>query len=89
MFDESSLRNRSEKIFESMYRIGKIIDHIRVFSREQQDYILTLFDVNESIINAQSMISEQFRLKKIGLVNVLNKKNRKLSEILINLNRLY
>jgi PAS domain S-box-containing protein len=75
--DEVSLRDRSDKIFESIFRIGKIIDHIRVFSREQQDYILTLFDVNESIINAQSMVAEQFGLKNIELVNILNKKSSK------------
>jgi PAS domain S-box-containing protein len=75
--DEASLHNRSEKIFESLLRIEKIIDHIRDFSREQQDYILTLFDVNESIINAESVVAEQFRLKNIELVNILNEKNSK------------
>lgn len=77
--DEVSLHNRSEKIFESIFRIEKIIDHIRDFSREQQDYILTLFDVNESIINAESMVAEQFRLKNIELINVMNKKNSKVA----------
>src|ERR1035437_6995528 len=77
--DEVSLHDRSDKIFESIFRIEKIIDHIRVFSRDQQDYILTLFDVNESIINAESMVAEQFRLKNIELINVLNKKNPKVA----------
>jgi len=75
--DEVSLHSRSEKIFESIFRIEKIIDHIRDFSREQKDYILTLFDVNESIINAESMVAEQFRLKNIELINVLNNKKPK------------
>lgn len=73
--EEASLHNRSNKIFECIFRIGQIIDHIRVFSREQQDYIHTFFDINESIINAQSMVAEQFKLKKIELINDLNKKS--------------
>lgn len=75
--DEASLRDRSDKIFESIFRIGNIIDHIRVFSREQKDYLLTAFDVNESIINALSMVAEQFKLKKIKLISELNVKNSK------------
>lgn len=64
------LAKKINKIFESIHRISKIIDHIRVFSRDHDD-IPSAFDVNESIRNALSMISEQCRHKGIDLVNDL------------------
>ena len=62
---KSYLEKKTEKIFENIFRIKNIIDHVRVFSRSQDDAILTMFDVNESIRNAISMVSEQFRNKLI------------------------
>ena len=41
------LSDKISKIFESIYRIGKIIDHIRAFSRDNDDHIPTAFDINE------------------------------------------
>lgn len=61
------LKKKSEKIFENITRIKNIIDHIRAFSRSHDDYILTGFDINSSIINAVSMISEQFKHLAIDL----------------------
>ncbi|MGV8138200.1 MAG: PAS domain S-box protein [Mangrovibacterium sp.] len=66
----SYLARKINKIFESIHRISKIIDHIRVFSRDHDD-IPSAFDVNESIRNALSMISEQCRHKGIDMVNDL------------------
>jgi PAS domain S-box-containing protein len=54
------LYKKAEKIFENITRIRNIIDHVRAFSRSNDDYILTSFDVNQCIKNAVSMISEQF-----------------------------
>lgn len=59
--DEAYFHKKSEKIFEDILRIGRIIDHMRAFSRDHDDYILSSFDINESIKNAISMISEQFK----------------------------
>ena len=59
--DHKYLNRKSEKIFENITRIRNIIDHVRAFSRSHDDYILTGFDVNTSIRNAASMISEQFK----------------------------
>jgi PAS domain S-box-containing protein len=59
--DIGMIKNKSEKIFDNITRIRNIIDHIRAFSRSQDDYILTPFDINSSIKNAISMISEQFK----------------------------
>ncbi len=64
---KSYLEKKTQKIYDSIFRIKNIIDHVRVFSRSQDDAISTPFDVNESISNAISMISEQFRNKMIEL----------------------
>lgn len=61
------LEKKVNKIFENIYRISKIIDHIRAFSRDQDDYISTAFDINESIKNALSMISVQCKHRGIDL----------------------
>lgn len=79
VIDEKYLKNKTEKIFEDIQRIGYIIDHVRAFSRDRDDYIVSSFNVNESIRNAVSMISQQYKHhgiilsfkpdKKIGLIN--------------------
>jgi len=55
------LKKKSDKIFENIIRIKNIIDHVRAFSRNHDDYILTSFDINASIENAVSMMVEQFK----------------------------
>jgi len=64
---KSYLDKKIQKIYENIFRIKNIIDHVRVFSRSQEDSIFTSFKVSESIKNAISMISEQFRHKLIEL----------------------
>ncbi len=59
------LVNKSDKIFENIIRIRNIIDHIRAFSRSDNDYVLTAFDINSSIENAVLMTIEQ--LKHLGI----------------------
>ena len=63
--DENTVNNylekKSNKIFENITRIRNIIDHIRAFSSTQDDYFLAGFDINSSINNAVSMITEQFK----------------------------
>ncbi|MEI6173141.1 MAG: PAS domain S-box protein [Bacteroidota bacterium] len=65
--DVEFLKIKSNKIFENIIRIRDIIDHIRAFSRSQDDYIHTAFNVNSSIVNASSMILEQFKHHAISL----------------------
>jgi len=67
--DVTFLKNKSNKIFENIIRIRNIIDHIRAFSRSQDDYILAAFDINATIENAVSMIAEQ--LKHLGIRLIL------------------
>ena len=65
--DMEFLNNKSDKIFENITRIRDIIDHVRAFSRSKDDYIPTAFSVNSSILNASSMIVEQFKYHGINL----------------------
>ena len=66
--DVGFLKSKTNKIFENITRIRDIIDHVRAFSRSHnEDYILTTFNVNSSIVNASSMIMEQFKHHGINL----------------------
>jgi PAS domain S-box-containing protein len=75
------LKNKSDKIFENISRIRNIIDHVRSFSRSQDAYISIAFDINTSIENALTMISEQF--KHFG-VNLRLQLQRNIPQILGN-----
>jgi PAS domain S-box-containing protein len=61
------IHNKSEKIFGDIVRISRIIDHVRAFSSDHKKPIFSAFDVTESINNAVSMISEQFKYHLIHL----------------------
>lgn len=76
--DLEMLTDKSNKIFENLTRIRNIIDHIRVFSRSNLDYIPVLFNINSSIQNAISMVSEQFKHLGIDLNIQLDEKNPRL-----------
>ncbi len=64
------LKDKSDKIFENIIRIRNIIDHVRAFSRNDENYVLAAFNINGSIGNAISMITEQF--KHLGIRLNLN-----------------
>jgi len=61
------LENKSQIIFENITRMRNIIDHVRSFSKSHSDYVLTAFNINSSIKNAVSMITEQFKHLGINL----------------------
>jgi len=64
---ETYLKTKVNKVFDNITRIKKIIDHVRTFSRDQDDFIQTSFDINSSINNCISMLSEQMDQKEIIL----------------------
>ncbi len=64
---ENYLKTKIDKVFDNITRIKKIIDHVRTFSRDQDDFVQSDFEVNTSIQNSISMISEQFAHKEIEL----------------------
>lgn len=57
---EAYLVSKSEKIFNNIQRIRNIIDHVREFAREHEQEDPEPFNINESIANALSMVSEQY-----------------------------
>jgi len=71
--DLNFLKTKADKIFENIIRIRNIIDHIRTFSRNQDDYVLIAFNLNSSIENAASMLAEQFKHLGIKLDLKLDK----------------
>lgn len=64
---EEYLKNKLNKVFDSINRIKKIIDHVRTFSRDQDDFTHEEFNVNKSIENCLSMMVEQLENKNIRL----------------------
>jgi two-component system, NtrC family, sensor kinase len=48
-------------------RIKKIIEHIRIFSREQTSVLCEPFHLQPSILDAQALIGEQYRHHQIAL----------------------
>jgi PAS domain S-box-containing protein len=66
--DKGYFQAKSDKIFDNIYRIRNIIEHVRDFSRYQDHHQLVAFDLHKSITNAISMISEEFKFREINLI---------------------
>jgi len=64
---ENYLKTKIDKVFDNITRIQKIIDHVRTFSRDQDDFVQKPFNINTSIKNCISMISEQMNHHDINL----------------------
>ena len=71
--DKKYLKKKTDKIFDNISRMRNIIDHVRTFSRDHDDFILSEFNINNSITNSLSLVSEQFKHKGIHLILLLNK----------------
>jgi len=65
---EEYLNKKSKKIFDNILRTRSIIDHVRTFSRDQDGYINSEFNLNDSIKNAISLISEQYVNHGISII---------------------
>jgi PAS domain S-box-containing protein len=65
--DKTYLKSKTVKIFDNITRIRNIIDHVRAFSKEHDDYIQDGFNIHDSIWNAVSLVSEQFKNSGIQL----------------------
>jgi PAS domain S-box-containing protein len=65
---ETYLKTKINKVFDSITRIKKIIDHVRTFARDQDDFAQASFEINNSINNCISMISEQMHHLDIHLI---------------------
>ncbi|NTV83733.1 MAG: hypothetical protein HGA23_05460 [Bacteroidales bacterium] len=92
LVNESYLVTKSEKIFNNIMRIKNIIDHVREFSKDQERDLPAPFKINESILNALSMVSEQYKMAGIDLktgfseeLPLLNGNAYKFERIILNL----
>lgn len=78
MEDEISkeyLRNKINALFKDIDRIRQIINHVRVFSRDQEALVSEVIDVNEVIQDALSMVRRQYQHHHIEIkLNFSNEK---------------
>ncbi|MCF8369313.1 MAG: response regulator [Bacteroidales bacterium] len=58
---EEYLKSKIESMFEDIDRIRQIINHVRVFSRDQQNLVDDEVDINEVIRASISLISKQYQ----------------------------
>ncbi len=69
--DQIPARDYFEKKFsvivQNIDRIREIIDHVRIFSRDQGQIIFERVDVNEVIRNAYSLVREQYKNQRIDV----------------------
>lgn len=92
--DESYIKEKSNKIFDSIHRMRNIIDHVRNFARGNDDVILSSFPVNEPVKNALSLYTEQLRNHGIKVIHHINENTNgaiihgntyKIEQVLLNL----
>jgi two-component system NtrC family sensor kinase len=57
---EDYIKNKINALFKDIDRIRQIINHVRVFSRDQEIVVSEIVDVNEVIHDALSMMSRQY-----------------------------
>ncbi len=66
--DEIYLRKKTDILFKDIERIRKIIEHVRLFSRDQDKVIMEEVSLNEVIDNALSLVSKQMISRNIELI---------------------
>ena len=69
------LKEKSEFIDENIKRISQIIEHIRLFSRDQQDAESQRFSIADTINDALSMIQAQCKSHNINIVKEFDSTN--------------
>ena len=71
---EEYLTNKINALFKDIDRIRQIINHVRIFSRDQDSEMLETVDLNEVIYDALSMVSKQYNNHNIKIVLKLSDK---------------
>lgn len=64
---EDYLNNKINALFKDIDRIRQIINHVRIFSRDQDSEMLETVDLNEVIYDALSMVSKQYNNHNIKI----------------------
>lgn len=65
---DAYLQHKANKVFDNIIKIKNLIEHVREFARDGQNYSLHSFHINEIIRNALSTINIQLDEKRIDLV---------------------
>ena len=69
------LRNKINSLFKDIDRIRQIINHVRVFSRDQEALVSEVIDINEVIHDALSLVRRQYQHHLINIeLNLANEK---------------
>lgn len=71
---EEYLTNKINALFKDIDRIRQIINHVRIFSRDQDSEMLETVDLNEVIYDALSMVSKQYNNHNIKIILKLSDK---------------
>lgn len=64
---EEYLRKKIDAMFSDIDRIRQIINHVRVFSRDQKNLVDEVVDINEVINDSISLISRQYKNHNIEI----------------------
>jgi PAS domain S-box-containing protein len=59
--DREYLKNKMQLLFKDVDRIKNIIEHVRTFSRDQQNIVFKPVNVHQTILDALSMTSQQLK----------------------------
>jgi PAS domain S-box-containing protein len=73
-FDEKYIAGKIFSINQNIQKIRKLIDHVRIFSRDQKEIIFERIDINQTIRNSLSLINEQLRHRRISVTLELDEK---------------
>ena len=66
--DSEYIKNKVNVLFNDIERIQKIIEHVRLFSRDQDKSINEIISINDVLKNALSLVSKQFTDHNVDLV---------------------
>lgn len=66
--DETYVRSKIDILFKDIDRIRKIIEHVRIFSREQDNMLAEAFNPKVVIDNALSLVNRQFIDRRIEII---------------------
>ncbi len=69
---EDYLLSKFVTITQNINKIRELIDHVRIFSRDQGTIMFERIDVNEAIRNALSMIESQLKNQQIKVIHDLS-----------------
>ena len=90
--DVEYLKKKVNLLFNDIDRIKKIIEHVRLFSRDQDKSIIEVISLNEVVFNALSLVSKQLAGRNFELAlniseNTINTKGNqyRLEQVILNL----